>query len=147
IVKGLEAGGFKATPVATTIAEGSTVRADPNAPINVRAAGWCSDWPSGASWFPPVQGTTDLKKEGLGSNYGVFSEPSVDAQIAKIQTLPLKEQPAAWNDLDESIAKEFFPQFVTGYYGAAMERGSNVNGFFDDTVFGMPTWKDIWLTQ
>jgi hypothetical protein len=28
-----------------------------------------------------------------------------------------------------------------------MMRGSNINGFEDDTVFSMPTWKDIWLTQ
>lgn len=146
IQKALEAAGFKATPVATNIANSSTVRADPTAGINIRSAGWCSDWPSGASWFPPVLESTNLDKEGLGSNYSVFSEPSVDAKIAEIQTLPLEDQPAAWNELDKSIQEEFFPLFVTGYYGAAMMRGSNVNGFNDDTVFGMPTWKDIWLT-
>ena len=30
--------------------------------------------------------STDLKAEGLGSNYAAFSEPSVDKQIDKIQT-------------------------------------------------------------
>jgi peptide/nickel transport system substrate-binding protein len=147
VVKGLEAGGFKATPVATTVAQLSTVRADPNADINVRAAGWCSDWPSGASWFPPVLGTTNLKKEGLGSNYAAFSEKAVDAKIEEILASPIEDQPAMWNDLDEMIATEYFPMFVTGYYGDAMMRGSNVNGFLNDSVFGMPTWKDIWLTQ
>jgi len=147
IVKGLTAAGFKATPVATTVAQFSTVRADPNADINVRSAGWCSDWPSGSSWIPPVLQSTDLKSEGLGSNYSAFSEPSVDKQINKIQTLPIEQQPGAWNDLDESTLTDFFPLFVTGYYGAAMMRGSNINGFEDDTTFSMPTWKDIWLTQ
>jgi len=147
IVKGLTAGGFKATPVATTVAQLSTVRADPNADINVRSAGWCSDWPSGSSWIPPVLQSTNLKAEGLGSNYAAFSEPEVDKQINKIQRMPLADQPKAWNDLDQLALTKYFPLFVTGYYGAAMMRGSNINGFEDDTVFSMPTWKDIWLTQ
>jgi peptide/nickel transport system substrate-binding protein len=147
IVKGLTAAGFKATPVATTVAQFSTVRADPDADINVRSAGWCSDWPSGSSWIPPVLKTTNLKAEGLASNYSAFSEPEVDKQIAKIQRMPITDQPGAWNDLDELALTKYFPLFVTGYYGAAMMRGSNINGFEDDTVFSMPTWKDIWLTQ
>jgi len=146
IVKGLDAAGFKATPVATTTANLSTVRADPDADINVRSAGWCSDWPSGASWIPPVLQSTDLSKEGLGNNLSAFNEPSVDAKIKAIQASKLSQQPAEWNALDKAIALKYFPLFVTGYYGAAMLRGSSVNGFEDDTVFGMPTWKDIWLS-
>jgi len=147
IKAGLEAGGFKPVPVATTTAQLSTVRANPDANINVRSAGWCSDWPAGSSWIPPVLQSTNLKEEGLGSNYSVFSEPSVDQQIKAIQTMPIEYQPAAWNELDKTTLTKYFPLFVTGYYGAAMMRGSNINGFEDDTVFSMPTWKDIWLTQ
>jgi peptide/nickel transport system substrate-binding protein len=147
IVKGLTAAGFKATPVATTVAQFSTVRADPNADINVRSAGWCSDWPSGSSWIPPVLQSTNLQEEGLGSNYSAFSEKEVDDQIKAIQSMPITDQPKAWNDLDQLALTKYFPLFVTGYYGAAMMRGSNINGFEDDTVFSMPTWKDIWLTQ
>lgn len=147
IVKGLEAGGFKATPVATTVAELSTIRADPNADINVRSAGWCSDWPSGSSWIPPVLESTNLKKEGLGANYAAFSEKAIDKKIDNVLTAPIEDQPGLWNELDEEILTKYFPLFVTGYYGAAMMRGSNVNGFENDSVFGMPTWKDIWLTQ
>ncbi|MGI8702842.1 MAG: ABC transporter substrate-binding protein [Nocardioidaceae bacterium] len=147
IVKSLEASGFKATPVATNTTDYSTQRADPNAPINVRDVGWCSDWPSGASWFPPLMGTTDLTKEGLGSNYGAFSEPAVDAKIKSIQMLKITDQPAAWNALDKFIQTKYFPIFVTGYYGAAMMRGSAIQGFNDDNVSGMPTWKDISLSK
>ena len=134
-VKALNAAGFKATPVATTVAQYSTVRSDPNADINVRSAGWCSDWPSGSSWIPPVLQSTNLKAEGLSSNYSAFSEPSVDKQINKIQSMPIADQPKAWNDLDQSTLTNYFPLFVTGYYGAAMMRGSNINGFEDDTTF------------
>ena len=133
--------------MASTIADSSTTRADPSADINVRSGGWCSDWPSGGSWFPPVFETTDLDKEGLGANYAVFSEPAVDKRIAEIQELDLKEQPAAWNELDETIQADYFPVFVTSYGGAALMRGSNVNSAFIDPTFGMPTMKDVWLSQ
>jgi peptide/nickel transport system substrate-binding protein len=146
IVAGLKAGGFDPKPVATTIAESSTLRADPDAPLNVRSGGWCSDWPSGGSWFPPVFGSPNLE-EGLGANYAVFSEPEVDKEIERIQSLPIEEQPAAWNAMDKMIMEKYFPVFVTGYGGVAMMRGSKVNNMQVDTTTGMPHWKDMWLSQ
>ncbi len=146
IVKALKAAGFTPQPYATTIADGSTLRADPETKINVRSAGWCSDWPTGGSWFPPLFQTTDLKAEGLGSNYAVFSEPDVDKKIADIQAMSVDEQPAAWNDLDKYIAETYFPTFSTGYDGVAFMHGSKLNNVEDDNVFAMPTWKDIWVS-
>ncbi|MEP6665647.1 MAG: ABC transporter substrate-binding protein, partial [Nocardioidaceae bacterium] len=43
IVRALEAAGFTAKPYATTVADNSTLRSDPNTKINVRSLGWCSD--------------------------------------------------------------------------------------------------------
>ena len=145
IVKGLKAGGFDPQPYATTIADSSTLRADPNTKVNVRSAGWCSDWPTGGSWFPPLFQSTNLKAEGLGSNYAVFSEKDVDDQIAKIQESPLDEQNGLWNQMDEDIATTYFPTFSTGYDGVAMMHGSKIHDMYDDNVFAMPTWKDIWV--
>ncbi|MGA9344000.1 MAG: ABC transporter substrate-binding protein [Nocardioidaceae bacterium] len=146
IVKALKAAGFTPQPYATTIADGSTLRADPNTKINVRSAGWCSDWPTGGSWFPPLFQSTNLKAEGLGSNYAVFSEPDVDKQIADIQAMKVDEQPAAWDALDKYIAETYFPTFSTGYDGVAFMHGSKLNNVEDDNVFAMPTWKDIWVS-
>ena len=145
IVKGLKAGGFTPKPYATTIADISTLRADPNTKINVRSAGWCSDWPTGSSWFPPVLQSTNLKKEGLGSNYAAFSEPDVDQKISEIQTMPVDDQPAAWNELDKYILEKYFPLFSTGYGGVAVMHGSQINDMKNDNTFGMPTWRDIWV--
>ena len=148
VVKALEAAGFKASPVATTVADLSTERANPdNKKINVRSAGWCSDWPSGGSWFPPVMHSTNLKEEGTGSNYAIFNEPAVDKKIDDIQLMPAEKQPAAWNELDKFIAEQYFPLFVIGYGGVAQMHGSNVEGHFIDATFGMPTWKNVWLKQ
>ncbi|MEJ7707021.1 MAG: ABC transporter substrate-binding protein [Nocardioidaceae bacterium] len=147
IVKGLEEAGFTAKPYATTVADFSTLRSDPDTKINVRSAGWCSDWPTGSSWFPPLLQTTDLDKEGLGSNYAVFSEKDVDKRISDIQLLPIEDQPAAWDELDKYIAEKYFPLFSTGYSGVAMMNGSKVMGMNVDNVTGTATWKDIWLSE
>ena len=81
-------------------------------------------------------GSTDLEKEGLGSNYSVFTSRRSTSRSTKILASPIEDQPDLWNELDQSIAEDYFPLFVTGYYGDAMMRGSNVNGFENDTVFG-----------
>jgi len=147
IVRGLTNAGFTPKPVASTIAEASTVRADPDADINVRSGGWCSDWPSGGSWFPPVFQSTNLDEEGLGSNYAAFSEPEVDKEIKRILGLPIEDQPEAWNALDQMIMEKYFPVFVTGYGGVAIANGSGVNGMEVDNTTGMPTWKDMWISK
>ncbi|HYO34201.1 MAG TPA: ABC transporter substrate-binding protein [Nocardioidaceae bacterium] len=142
LVTGLEAGGFKATPVASTVNEIPTLRADPNyRKINVRSWGWCSDWPSGGSWFQPLFGT------GGSNNYSQLSEPAVDKEIKRIGTLPLDEQPAAWAALDQEIMTKYFPGPNTGYVGTAMLHGSKIAGMNNDDVFGMPTWKDMYITE
>ncbi len=142
LVSGLEKAGFKATPVASTVNEIPTLRGDPNyRKINVRSWGWCSDWPSGGSWFQPLFGSN-------GSNdYAEFSEPSVDAEIKRIGTLPLEEQAAAYGKLDETIMTKYYPGANTGYTGVAMLHGSKIGGFVNDSVLGAPTFKDIYVKQ
>jgi peptide/nickel transport system substrate-binding protein len=145
IVKGITKAGFKATPVAVGINQYPTVRSDPNADINVRSFGWCSDWPSGGSWFVPVFKTVPGGE--AGSNYAFFSEKTVDKKIADIQTLPIAQQPDAWGALDKYIEETYYPVVNLGYYGAVMMHGSKIGGMFDDPVFGMPTWKQMWVMQ
>lgn len=146
VVKALERAGFTASPVATTVADMSAQRSDPDHPrINVRSGGWLSDWPSGGSWIPPMLQTTDLEREGLGSNYAAFSEPDVDRRIERVLRLPVEEQPAAWNRLDEHIATEYFPLVVIGYGGSVHAHGSRIVGHHVDPTSGMPTWKNIWV--
>jgi peptide/nickel transport system substrate-binding protein len=146
IVAALREGCFTPKPLATTVADLSTVRSDPNANINVRPAGWIADWPSGASVIPPIYESTNVK-DTLGANYAVFNEPDIDAEIEEARTLPLEDQPAAWNAIDEKILTEYFPLFVTSYGGVAMMHGSKINGHYVDNTIGMPTWKNIWVSQ
>jgi peptide/nickel transport system substrate-binding protein len=148
LVKALEEAGFTATPVPTTEAKYLEERDDINSPVNLRTnAGWCSDWPSGSSWFPVILESTDLKSEGFGQNFAAFSEKDVDDRIKKIQELPLDEQADAWGELDKYIAEKYFPIIPSFYTGVAEAHGSRVNGHFVDVVWAMPTYKNIWLTQ
>ena len=148
VVKALTAAGFKATPVPTTTASYQATRDNTSENINVRAAGWCSDWPSGSTWIPTnFKSTNPDKTHSFGSNYTAFSNESIDSQITEIQSLPLDKQPAAWNSLDKTIAQKYFPLFTTWYGGVAQAHGSKIHGDFDDTTLGMPTWKDIWISD
>ena len=53
----------------------------------------------------------------------------------------------AWGELDEYISETYLPLIPITYDGVAQAHGSNVNGHYDDLVLGMPTFKNIWLTQ
>jgi len=148
IVKGLNEAGFKATPVPTTTANYVAARDNTSEDINVRSAGWCSDWPSGATWFPPLlQSTHPDTSHSFGANYAAFGNKGIDNQMDAIQKLPLEQQAAAWNALDKKIATKFFPLFTTYYTGIAQAHGSKIMGDFDDNTLGMPTWKNIWINQ
>ena len=140
VVKGLEEAGFKASPVAVGINQYSDFRADPNSPINVRPFGWCSDWPSGGSWFPP------LFKTGGSNNYSFFSEKEFDQRIDEVLEMPIDEQAAAWGELDKYLFETYYPGPVVGYAGVAAMHGSKVGGMNNDEVAGEPTWKDMYVT-
>ncbi len=144
LVKGFTKAGFKATPVATTTNQYYTLRADPNYhKINIRSYGWCSDWPSGLTWLPPMLGSDHRGQ----TNLMFFSEPSVDKKISQIETLPLPKQPAAWGALDKLVEAKYYPFVNVGYYGDVMAHGSSIMGMSNDAIFAMPTWKDMWVKQ
>jgi peptide/nickel transport system substrate-binding protein len=145
LVKALKAAGFDPQPVPSTVEMFNEIQVNPRSPLNVRFSGGCSDWPSGSGWLPWLLQSSDIASVGLGSNYSAFSSPDVDARMDAIPNLLLTQQPAAWNALDKRIQTRYFPVIIIGYGGVAMMRGSKVHNDFDDTTYGLPTWKDIWL--
>jgi peptide/nickel transport system substrate-binding protein len=148
IVRGLTEAGFKATPVPTTTANYVAARDNTTEDINVRSAGWCSDWPSGATWLPTVLGSTNPDQtKSFGTNYSAFGNKAADDQMDAIQKMPLEDQADAWNALDKQIAQKYFPLFTTYYTGIAQAHGSRIMGDNDDNTVGMPTWKDMWIKQ
>ncbi|MDX6326827.1 MAG: peptide/nickel transport system substrate-binding protein [Nocardioidaceae bacterium] len=147
LVKALQAAGFKATPVATTEAAYTDERANPKTDINLRSVGWCSDWPSGSTWIPPNFQSTDIANVGLGTNFEAFSEPTIDAKIKQTMKAPVADQPKMWNDLEKEIQTKYFPVIPQYYTGIAQVHGSKIQGHNDDNTLGMPTYKNIWVSQ
>jgi peptide/nickel transport system substrate-binding protein len=142
LVRAWREAGFEPKPVATTIAEFSTIRADPNADINYRTGGWCDDWPTPESWIPPLFQTDQY------ANYAYFSNKQIDRQISEIQAMPLDQQLEEWPALENEIMTKHVPLIPLGKGGVAMLRGSRVNEMFVDSANGgMPYFKDLWITQ
>ena len=147
IVKGLQAGGFKATPIASTLETIRTDRTDPKSPINVRSSGWCSDWPSGITWFPAQWAGSLVGLEGM-PNPSNFKEADMDAQQNKILDTMTPEQAApAWGQFDKTMETKYYPAVNTGYSGTAMIHGSKVGGMANDNVRGMPTFARMYITK
>jgi peptide/nickel transport system substrate-binding protein len=147
IVKGLQAGGFKATPIASTVATIRTDRTDYNSPINVRSSGWCSDWPSGGSWFPAQWAGSLVGTEGMPNIANFKVKAMDDLQNKILDTMSPADAVKAWGDFDKKMEMEYYPAVVTGYGGVAMIHGSKVGGMADDNVRGMPTFARMYITK
>ncbi len=147
IKKGLEAGGFKATPIASTVETIRTDRTDYNSPINVRSSGWCSDWPSGGSWFPAQWAAELVGLEGMPNPANFDVQEFTDEQNRILDELTPEEAVTAWGEFDEKMETEQYPAVVTGYGGVAMIHGSKVGGMANDNVRGMPTMSRMYITK
>jgi peptide/nickel transport system substrate-binding protein len=147
IVKGLEAAGFKATPLASTLATIRTDRTDTSSPQNVRSSGWCSDWPDGGSWFPAQWDGKLVGVEGM-PNPSNFKEKDMDGQQNHIlDTMSPSQAVKAWGNFDKTMEEKYYPAVNLGYSGTAMIHGSKVGGMYNDNVRGMPTFSTMYVKQ
>jgi peptide/nickel transport system substrate-binding protein len=137
-VRALEAAGFKASPYrAATSHQLQKVDYDPGGPLNVRESGWCADWPSGSTFLPPVF------QSHAQDNRAYFSQPAIDAEMARIARSPIAQQPAEWARLDKTLMTRYYPVIITGHEADALLHGVRIHGMNHDNAFGAPTWKDI----
>ena len=141
LVRAWKEAGFTPKPVATTVAEFSTLRADPNTDINYRTGGWCLDWPVWDSWLPPLFQTDQY------ANYSYFSNKQVDQQLRQLQSEPPAQAAEDAQDVEKEIMEKYKPVIPVGKGGVAMMHGSRINGMEVDSVYGLLTWKDVWISQ
>ncbi|NUR08574.1 MAG: hypothetical protein HOQ45_16400, partial [Nocardioidaceae bacterium] len=147
IVKGLTAAGFKATPIASTSETIRTDRTDPKSAQNVRSTGWCSDWPTGGSWFPAQWAGDLVGVEGM-PNPAQFKEKDMDDEQDRIlDTLTPAQAAKAWGEFDKTMETKYYPAVNLGYSGTAMIHGSKVGGMENDNVRGMPTFARMYITK
>ncbi len=146
LVKGFEEAGFKFTPIATTTEKIREARTDYDAPVNVRSSGWCSDWPSGGSWFPAQWDGSLVGLEGM-PNPSNFKEADADQKQKEILDGKEGDTSKAWGEFDKFIEEKYYPAVNTGYAGTAIIRGSKIGGMFNDSVRGMPTFQTMYITE
>jgi peptide/nickel transport system substrate-binding protein len=142
----LEAGGFKATPVPTTLEKRRDDTVDYGVNINVRSTGWCSDWPSGSSWFPAQWQGSQVGQAGM-PNPAQFKEKAADAKQNHIlNTLSGAAAANAWGQFDVWMEHTYYPAVNLGYGGVMFMHGSKVGGMFNDNVRGMPTLTQMYVS-
>jgi peptide/nickel transport system substrate-binding protein len=108
--------------------------------VNLLGTAWCQDWPSAATFLPPIVETD------AAYNTGNFSVPEVDEEMDRIRSLPVDEQAAAWGELEQTVMTDYQPVINTGYYQNIFGFGADVGGFANDiSVGGAPDYKTIYI--
>jgi peptide/nickel transport system substrate-binding protein len=146
LARSLRASGFDPRPerAPTTLFPG---QGPADLPVDLRTTTRCGSWPSGQQWVEPAYGSTHPDRTGnLFDNIEAFSEPAVDRRMDAISREPLEDQADAWATLDQRVLRRWQPVVPLWYGGVAMAHGSRIEGMADDTVRGMPTWTQIWVS-
>jgi peptide/nickel transport system substrate-binding protein len=63
--------------------------------------------------------------------------------MQRISRLPFTQQPDAWGALSTTLMTKYYPVIPTAYHLAGVLHGSRIGGAALDSIFIMPTWKDI----
>ena len=144
----LEQAGFTVTPVGVPKANvrKSTNSYDLNSPVNMlwSPRGWCSDWPSGSSWFPVLFKSNAVEAK---NSIGMLQDKTLDAKIDAISDLPLDQQAAKWGELDKDIMSTYLPALPFYYDKMAIVMGTKVGGAIGDPTQGLPIFTQMFVKQ
>lgn len=135
--------GFKVKPIGVSTADLRTKKGDYDAPVNMGQSpgGWCSDWPSGGSWFPVLFRSQSIAE---GQSWGMLSDPALDKEINDTANLPAEESTAKWAALDKKIMEQYIA--IPNYYDKmAVVQGTNVGTTTGDPTMGMPNFGNMYL--
>jgi peptide/nickel transport system substrate-binding protein len=141
-----EKAGFKYKPIGVPKAKLRTYTKDEKAPVNLgkSPAGWCSDWPSGTSWFPVLFRSDAI---GLGNSIGDLSDPKLDTEIDKVSAMEPNQQLKEWSKIDRNIMENYLPLLPLYYSASDFPVGKNIGHAINDVTQGMPEFTSIYLKQ
>ncbi|QNE21998.1 ABC transporter substrate-binding protein [Kribbella qitaiheensis] len=141
-----EAAGFKYKGIGVPKAKIRTYTGDQNAPVNLgkTPAGWCSDWPSGTSWFPVLFKSDAI---ALGNSIGQLQDPKLDADIDRVTALDPNAQLKEWSKVDKNILENYLPALPLYYSASNFPIGKNLGHVINDVTQGMPEFTSIYLKQ
>ncbi|MDQ2852453.1 MAG: ABC transporter substrate-binding protein [Actinomycetota bacterium] len=140
----LTTAGFTVKPVGVSKTQLRTLLSKANAPVNTGQgpAGWCYDWPSGDSVYPPIFGSAAVAS---GTAVGDLQNKALDAQMAKISGMPIAQAAAAWSALDKQILTQDLPAVPTDYIQTNFVIGKQVHNAVVDANRGEPDFSQMWV--
>jgi peptide/nickel transport system substrate-binding protein len=144
----LTAAGFKVKDIGVAGKDRRTLISKPDGPHNMGqspGSGWCFDWPSADSIFPPTVSSTQLK--GGGTNWGNLADPKIDAEMDRIQKLSIAEQGPEWGKFDKMLLETYLPVIPWYTDKGNFLFGTKVHNVIDDVNHGMPVLDSIWVDQ
>ncbi|ADB31762.1 extracellular solute-binding protein family 5 [Kribbella flavida DSM 17836] len=138
--------GFKVKAIGVPKAKIRTLTGDQNAPVNVgkTPAGWCSDWPSGTSWFPVLFKSDAI---ALGNSIGQLQDKALDAEIDRIAAMDPNQQLKEWSKVDRTVLEKHLPLVPLYYAASAFPVGKNIGHAINDVTQGMPEFTSLYLKQ
>jgi serine/threonine-protein kinase len=105
--------------------------ADPDQHVDMALFNWAQDYPDPVTILPP------LLRTGAENNHGHFSSPSLDRQMAQVDTLPLgTARRAAWSRIASDVARGDAPLLVLTDLDIARLRSTRVRGLVMDAQMG-----------
>jgi peptide/nickel transport system substrate-binding protein len=135
--------GFKVKAIGVPTAELRQKTADYDAPVNIAQAprGWCSDWPTGNSWFPVLFESSGVAN---GLSWGMMTDKALDAKIEAVSVLPNDQAASKWSALDQEIMGKYVA--IPFYYDKmAVVAGTNVGTTQGDATMGLPFFAAMYL--
>jgi len=141
----LEKAGFTTKPIGVATAELRKKTSNYDAPVNMgqSPAGWCSDWPSGGSWFPVLFQTHSITD---GQSWGMLADSALDKKIDDIAALPADQATAKWGELDKEIMSQYVA--IPRYYDKmAILVGTQIGGAEGDATMGMPFFPNMFVNS
>jgi len=144
-VQALKAAGFDPKPIGVSTAELRTKTSDYKAPVNMgqSPAGWCSDWPSGGSWFPVLFQTHSIED---GQSWGQLSDKALDQEINNINNLPTEQSQPKWAALDQKLMGMYI--VIPRYYDKlAVIQGTGLGATTGDPTMGMPNFLNMYVNS
>lgn len=143
----LTAAGFKVKDIGVAGKDRRTLISKIDGPHNMLQGpgGWCFDWPSADSIFPPTMSSTQLK--GGGSNWGNLADPKIDAEMNRILELSIAEQGPEWGKFDKMVLETLVPVIPWYYDKSNLLFGTKVHNVINDANNGMPILDAIWVDQ
>jgi peptide/nickel transport system substrate-binding protein len=140
------AAGFKVKAIGVPKAKIRTMRNDPAAPVNIGQgpSGWCSDWPSGTSWYAVLFRSDAVE---LSNSIGMLQDKTLDAEIDRVGALSPDEQLKEWMKVDKQILEKYLPLIPLYYSASYYPIGKNLGHVVNDPTQGLPEFTSMYLKQ